>query len=367
MEDLPTSTIVALAGFAAGILFGATANRTNFCTMGAVSDMVLMGDRGRFRAWLLAMAIAILGSQTLHYFEIIDLKGSIYLTTNFGWLGAILGGLLFGFGMTMAGGCANKNLVRIGGGNLKSIMVVLIMGIFAYMTVRGLTGLLRVELETFSNIDLSASNLETQGMPDMLAAAVGMELETARIVLTGLITAALLIYCFKSADFRASPLNISGGLIIGLLVTAGWGITGVVGFDDFEPTPLSSFTFVNPAGESIQYLMIFTGTKINFGIATVGGVIVGSFLMALATRSFRIEAFQDKDDMLRHMFGAAIMGIGGVMSLGCTIGQGVTGMSTLAVGSLIALISIIIGGIMGMKYMEEGSLSGAITALFSRT
>jgi hypothetical protein len=358
--------MVAIAGFAAGILFGATANKTNFCTMGAISDMVLMGDRRRFRSWLLAMAIAILGAQSLQAMEIVDLQGSIYLSSNLGWLGAILGGLLFGFGMTMAGGCANKNLVRIGGGNLKSVLVVLIMGIFAYMTVRGLTGMARVELEAFSNIDLAAANLDSQGMADMIAAVLGVELEATRIALAGVIVAALLFYCFKSRDFRTSPDNIAGGLIIGLLVTLGWGITGVLGFDDFEPTALSSFTFVNPAGESIQYLMTFTGTTINFGIATVGGVITGSFLMALASRSFRIEAFNDKNDMLRHMFGAMIMGIGGVMSLGCTIGQGVTGLSTLAIGSLIALVSIIIGGILGLKYLEEGTLSGAISSLFSR-
>ena len=134
----------------------------------------------------------------------------------------------------------------------------------------------------------------------------------------------------------------------------------------FEPTPLGSFTFVNPTGESIMYLMTFSGASINFGIASVGGVIAGSFAMAIATKSFRIESFNDADDMIRHLIGAALMGTGGILALGCTIGQGITGMSTLALGSVIALASIIAGGVYGMKYLEEGSFGGALAAMFRR-
>jgi uncharacterized protein len=366
MEEVPVTTIVGFAGFFAGIIFGATANKVNFCTMGALSDIVFMEDYSRFRSWLLAMAIAIIGSQTLHIMGMIDLYESIYQTTNLGWLGAIIGGLVFGFGMTMAGGCANKNLVRIGGGNLKSVIVVIVMGIFGYMTLRGLIGLARVELEAISNIDLSESGLASQGMVDMVAMAVGSEAEALRLGFTAVFAGVLLVYCFKDADFRSSTTNIVGGLIIGALVPLGWWITGVLGFDDFEPLPLFSFTFVSPAGESIQYLMTFTGATINFGIATVGGVIAGSFLMAITSKSFHIEAFSDTNDMIRHLFGAAIMGVGGILSLGCTIGQGLTGISTLALGSLITLISIILGGLIGLKYMEEESLSGALKALITR-
>ncbi len=366
MEEMPITTLIGIAGFAAGIIFGATANKTNFCTMGALSDIVFMEDYTRFRSWLLAMAVAIIGAQALHIMGLVDLYESIYQTTNLGWLGAIIGGLLFGFGMTMAGGCANKNLVRIGGGNLKSIIVVIVMGIFGYMTLRGLVGLARVELEAFSNIDLAEMGLASQGMIDILAMAIGGEAENLRLGFTVIFAGALLVYCFKDAGFRKHPGNILGGLIVGAMVPLGWWITGVLGADDFDPVPLFSFTFVSPAGESLQYLMTFTGATINFGIATVGGVIVGSFLMAMMSGSFHIEAFTDTDDMKRHLFGAAIMGIGGILALGCTVGQGITGMSTLALGSLIALISIIIGGLIGLKYMEEGSLGGALKALLGR-
>ena len=366
MEEMSTTTVVGLAGFLAGVIFGGVANKTNFCTMGAISDIVFMDDYGRFRSWLLAIAVAIIGSQTLHVMGMVDLYESIYQTSNLGWLGGVIGGLIFGFGMTMTGGCANKNLVRIGGGNLKSIIVVVVMAIFAYMTLRGLIGLARVEIETFSNIDLTKIGLKSQGMIDIFAILVGSEAENLRIGFSTAVVGCLLVYCFSDARFRASPINIFGGITIGAMVPLGWWLTGVLGFDDFEPSALSSFTFVSPVGDSIQYLMTFTGATINFGIATVGGVILGSFLVAIISGSFYIEAFNDKEDMKRHMLGAAIMGVGGVLALGCTVGQGITGMSTLALGSVISLVSIIVGGLIGLKYLEEGTLGEALKVLISR-
>lgn len=366
MDEIPVHVVVATLGFALGAVFGATAQRTNFCTMGSISDMVLMGDLNRFRAWMLAIAVAILGSQALHGTGTVDLTASIYLTTNLGWLGAIIGGLLFGFGMTLAGGCANRTMVRLGGGNLKSLVVFLFLGIFAYMTLRGLTGLARVELESLTNVDLETAGLASQGMPDILSALTGLSLGAARWLVTLAVAGGLMWFCFKSAAFRASPRDMVAGLVLGALVPAGWYVTGVIGYDDFDPTQLASFTFVSPAGDSIQYLMTFTGSTINFGIAVVGGVIVGAFAAAKLSGEFRVESFAGAGDMMRHMIGGAIMGIGGIMALGCTIGQGVTGMSTLALGSLIALLSIIAGGVLGMKYLEEGSLGGALRAVFAR-
>lgn len=366
MSETPIHVLVASLAFAAGIIFGATAQRTNFCTMGAISDMVNFQDFRRLRAWLLAIAVATLGSQLLHLGGVIDLDQSIYLTPNLGWLGAVMGGLLFGFGMTLTGGCGNKTLVRLGAGNLKSLVVAIVLGIFAYMTLRGLIGAARVNLIEATNIDLAATGLATQGLPDMMAAVTGMPVPATRSVTTVAVVLCLLWWVFKDAAFRASPANIAGGLIIGALIPVGWLITGVVGRDDFDPTPLASFTFIAPVGESLMYLMTFTGANINFGIATVGGVIVGSFVMAIATKTFRIESFVDANDMIRHIVGAAMMGVGGVMALGCTIGQGITGVSTLAVGSVLALLSILAGGVYGMKYLEEGTLGGALKAMVAR-
>lgn len=366
MGDVATTTIVAVGGFIIGLVFGATVQRTNFCTMGAISDLVLMDDGRRFRAWVLAIAVAIIGTHALYFAGWIDINKSIYLTSNLGWLGAILGGAMFGFGMTLAGGCGSKTIARLGAGNLKSLVVALVLGIVAYMTLRGLLALARMRLETATNIDLKARGLDNQNIGEMAGALLGLTGNTVRAIAALTIAAALLVFCFKDAGFRRSPVNIVAGFIIGLTAVAGWVITGIVGADEFNPIPLASVTFVAPLGESLQYLMTFTGSAINFGIAVVGGVILGSFLMSIATGTFQIEGFTDRDDFVRHIGGGALMGAGGVLALGCTIGQGITGMSTLALGSVLAWLSIIAGGYLGVKYLEEGSFGGAVRAVFVR-
>ena len=365
MSGLSPTMIVGIGGLVIGLVFGAVVQRTNFCTMGSISDLVLMGDGRRFRAWVLAIAVAIIGTQILSFAGIVKLDGAIYLTSNFGWLGAIIGGLMFGFGMTQAGGCASRTLVRLGAGNLKSLLVTLVLGIVAYMTVRGLLALPRLQIET-TNIDLKAHGLANQNLGEMAGAALGLSAGISRAIAAAVLALAFLIYCFKDADFRRSPANIIAGLVIGLCVVGGWVVTGVLAADDFNPTPLASITFVAPVGESVQYLMTYTGSTLNFGIAVVGGVILGSFLTAMVTGEFRVESFVDHKDFLRHLGGAALMGAGGVMALGCTIGQGITGMSTLALGSLIAWLSILAGGYLGVKYLEEGTLGGAIRSVFVR-
>jgi uncharacterized membrane protein YedE/YeeE len=346
-------------------VFGAIVQRTNFCTMGGISDLVLIGDGRRFRAWLLAIAVAIIGSQTLHFADLIDLNKSIYLTSNLGWLGAIIGGLMFGFGMTQTGGCASKTLVRLGAGNLKSLIVMLVLGIFAYMTLRGLLALPRLQIET-TNIDLTTRGLQSQNLGEMAGAAIGVPRAYARAGVATLVELLLLIICFKDVAFRSSPADIIGGLVIGLCAVAGWVVTGILANDEFNPVQLASITFVAPAGDSLQYLMTFTGSTINFGVAVIGGVIVGSFLMAVVTGNFAVESFADRNDLIRHLIGAMLMGTGGVLALGCTIGQGITGMSTLALGSLLAWLSILGGCYLGIRYLEEGSFGGALRAVFAR-
>lgn len=367
MSELATTTIVSLGGFSTGLVFGATVQRTNFCTMGAISDLVLMGDGRRFRAWTLAIAVAIIGTQLLHFSGAVNINKSIYLTSNLGWLGAIIGGIMFGFGMTQAGGCGSKTLVRLGAGNLKSLIVTIVLGIVAYMTLRGLFALARVQVEATTNIELKTRGLDNQNIGEIAGGLLGVPTDTARVIAAAVLAAALLIFSVKNEAFRRSPINIIAGIIIGLTAVAGWVVTGILGADEFNPVPLASITFVAPVAESLQYLMTFSGATINFGIAVVGGVIAGSFLMAVATRTFQIEGFSDRGDLLRHLTGGALMGAGGVLALGCTIGQGITGMSTLALGSVVAWLSIIAGGYLGIKYLEEGSLSGAVRAVFARS
>jgi uncharacterized membrane protein YedE/YeeE len=341
---------VALLGFLVGIVFGVLVNKTNFCTMGAISDWVNMGSKDRLRAWFLAIGVAILASQTLQAAGVVDLGEAVYLTQNFGWLGHVMGGILFGIGMTLSSGCGQRTLVRVGGGNLKSLVVLLILGLTAYMTMRGLLAVLRVNAIESTNINLASTGIADQGIGTLLAAALGFEnVARVNIAVAGLLGGGLVVYAFAAKSFRRSFDNIVAGLVIGLIIAAGWYATGVIGYDDFEPVRFESYTFVGPTAESLMYLMTFTGSTINFGIAAVFGVILGSFVYVVMTGKFRVETFTDRDDMIRHIMGGVLMGFGGVLALGCSIGQGVTGMSTLALGSLMSLVSIIFGSALAMK------------------
>ncbi len=350
--ELSNVQSVALWGFLVAVAFGAVANKTNFCTMGAVSDWVNMDDKNRLRAWFLAIGVAILGSQGLQALGYIDLNKSIYLAANFGWLGHLLGGFLFGVGMTLAGGCGQRTLVRVGGGNLKSVVVMLLMGVTAYMTLRGLLALVRINAIEVTNIDLAARQIADQSLATLVQAAVGStDATTVRWIVTAVVGLGFTIYALASVEFLKSFRNLFAGVSIGLFIVAGWYITGKLGFDEFEPVRLESYTFVSPVAENVNYLMTFTGSTINFGIAAVFGVIAGSFLYAVLSGSFKIETFNSRADMVNHMIGGALMGFGGVIALGCTIGQGVTGMSTLALGAVITLTMIIFGSALTMKMM----------------
>jgi uncharacterized membrane protein YedE/YeeE len=321
-----------------------------------------MGDKNRFRAWLLAIGVAIVATQVMRSLGIVDLGEAIYLTPNFGWLGYLLGGFLFGIGMTLASGCGQRTLVRVGGGNLKSLVVMVFLGLTAYMTMRGILALIRVNVIDLANVRLQAG---TQGIDGLLAAAAGRE--NASIIswaVTAVLGGGLIVYALSARSFRRSFDNLLAGIVIGLIIPAGWYVTAVVGFDDFEPVRIESYTFVAPTAESVQYLMTFTGSTISFGVAAVFGVILGSFLYAVPARRFRVEYFAGKSDMISHIVGGILMGFGGVLALGCTIGQGVTGMSTLALGSLMALVSIVFGSALTMKVwynlIEEPGLGRAL-------
>ncbi len=348
--ELSNAHTVALLGFLVAVVFGAVANKTNFCTMGAISDWVNMGDKNRLRAWFLAIGVAILGAQGLQAAGFVDLGKSVYLTPNFGWVGHLLGGMLFGVGMTLASGCGQRTLVRVGSGNLKSLVVMLVLAVSGYMTMRGILGVFRMDVIEASNVNLGAYAIGNQGIPALVAAATNAQnvqtLAWAFAVAFGL---GFVIFAFARSEFRRSFDNVLAGVVIGLCVVAGWYITGVVGFDEFEPVRFESYTFVAPVSENLMYLMTFTGSKISFGVAAVFGVITGSFLYAVLTGRFRIETFVNRADMIRHLLGGALMGFGGVLAIGCTIGQAVTGMSTLALGSLMTLLSIIFGAAVTMK------------------
>lgn len=346
---------VGWGGLLIGIVFGFVVNRTNFCTMGSVSDILSFGDYRRFRSWLLAIAVAIVGVAFLQKLEIVNTADSLYQTSQFGWGANIVGGLLFGVGMVFAGGCLSKNLVRAGGGDMRSLVVLVVTGIFGFMTIGGIIGPWRVAIFGPMTTDLSGIGLETQGLAEFLAYALGMPGDTVGLALLVIVTLGLLVYCFKDAGFRTSALHLYAGFGIGICVVAGWFLTGLA-FSEFasDPSAPISLSFVRPTGDTLDYLMRYTALGApGFGVVTLIGTLLGSFIAAISSRSFNLATFADSPDTYRNLFGAALMGIGGVLALGCTVGQGLSGLSTLAMGSIITFIFIIVGGIIGIKTMEH--------------
>ena len=350
MEEFTNVHYVALWGFGIAAVFGFVANKTHFCVMGAISDVIHMGSKGRLGAWLLAIGIAVIGTQALQLAGIIDVGESRYLSPNFMWLSYILGGVLFGIGMTLAAGCGQRNLVRFGGGDLKAFVVLLVMGVSAYMTLRGLFGIVRINLVDPASVDLAELGLRDQSMVSALQSLTGIDSgRLVRGLLTVLIGGGLLAYALKQRALRESMDNILVGVVIGACVIAGWYVTGFLGVDDFDPVPVESMSFISSSGNSINYLMSFTGATINFGIALIFGMVAGSFVYAVISRNFRIETFSNRTQMVSHLVGGALMGFGGILSVGCTIGQGVTGISSLAMGSLLATAAIVFGSALTMK------------------
>ncbi len=342
-------------GLLIGLVFGYIVYKTNFCTMGSISDFLTFGDFRRFRSWLMAAAVAIIGVAVLKHLEVADFSQAMYLTPNFAWGANIAGGLMFGFGMVFSGGCLSKNLVRAGGGDLRSVVVLLIVGIVSYMTIGGLIGPLRVALFSAPLMNLGDMGLETQGMDEILASVTSLTSSTASLISVIVIAGGILVYCLMDAGFRTSVPHLSAGLGIGLCVVAGWFLTALA-FDDFADVPvqLISLTYVRPTGDTIEYAMRYTALGApGFAVVTTIGAFLGGLLGAVSSGRFHLTTFADASDTLRNMFGAVLMGIGGVLALGCTVGQALTGFSTLAIGSLVTFVFIVLGGIAGMKAMER--------------
>jgi len=285
----------------------------------------------------------------------------MYLTTNFNWLGNVVGGLLFGIGMVFAGGCVSRNLVRAGAGDLRSLLVLVVVGIFAFMTIGGILGPVRVAAFSASTLDLTDYNMASQSAGSFISMFSGINTETANFGAMVLIVAALLVYVFKDASFRKSAPHLVAGIGIGLCIVAGWMLTGLA-FDEFadQATPIASLTYVRPTGDSIDYLMRFTALGApGFGVVTTLGALLGGTLGAISRGRFSVITFAKPSDTLNNLFGASLMGVGGVVALGCTVGQALSGFSTLAVGSMITFIFIVIGAIIGMKYMEYRVMAAA--------
>jgi uncharacterized protein len=347
------ATLVAWGAFALAFAFGLVASRSHFCTMGAVSDAINIGDWSRMRMWLLAIAVAMIGANALVLAGWVDLSKSLYTGERFTWLSHIVGGLLFGIGMTLASGCGSRNLIRLCGGNLKSLVVLLCLGITAYMTMKGLLALARVKVLDPISMHFAGG----QDLPHLIASAGGLHLTAARVICVSVVSIAIAAYLFADAGFRRNREYLVSGVLIGAIVAGGWYVTGKLGYLAEDPNTLTeaylgtntkrpeSFTYVGPVGYTLELLLLWTDTslKITFGIAAVAGLFAGSLVHALVSKGFRWEGFVTVSDLRNHMVGGALMGFGGVTALGCSIGQGITGLSTLSMGSILTFFCIVAG------------------------
>jgi len=337
--DLSVSEWVLWLALMIGLTYGVVGQLSGFCLNSALRQQLTSNNGTKLRAFALALFVAILGAQTLDAMGIIKLSESVYQMSRASWILILIGGILFGFGMIRARGCGARALVMLGEGNLRSLVVLLCLGITGYMTFSGVLGPLRNSLTEATSVSMQSGTFTTElGRWGFIAVFGGL----------------LLTYIFRDRSFFKQRMAVASGIIIGLLVVAGWITTSWVGADDFDPVPVASLTFIAPIGATIQYAMIATGMSLNFGIVVVVGIVAGSLLSSQVTGQFSLKGFEKPTDMPRYLIGAACMGVGGALAFGCSIGQGITGMSTLSYMSMVALSGIISGGWIALRFETSG-------------
>ena len=349
MEDV--GWLLPIAGGLAGIVIGAAARYDRFCTLAALERHWYANDSSGLRTWVLAATVALIATQAMLLTGLVDLRRSFYLDPAFGWTGAILGGLAFGFGMALVGTCGFGALVRLGGGSLRSLVVLLVLGLSALAAQRGLIAQARVQV--VDNLALDLSFAGDQSLGSLASALLGFD---ARLVVAFFIAGLLLLWIFSSADYRHRRLHIVTAVIIGCGIAFGWLATSWAAPRAFEPIQLEAGSFVVPVGDTLIQFIAFTGVLPDYGVGLVVGVGIGAALVAWRKRDVRWEACDDARELGRHIVGAFLMGTGGVFAMGCTIGQGVTAVSVLAISAPVVAISIAIGARLGLAYLLEGSI-----------
>jgi uncharacterized protein len=308
---------------------------------------------------VLAIGVAMIGFNAMVAAGWIEAANSIYAGPGLLWLSNLVGGLLFGVGMVLASGCGSKTLVRLGGGSLKSLVVLCVLAVSAYATMRGVVAVARV-----ATLDAAALTLPTgQDLPSLLAHATGASRRTLALWVGGGLGLALVAWVLSRPAGRGAEVLLAG-LGVGAVIVGVWWVSGRLGFLPEHPVTLEpsflatnsrrmeSLSFVAPVAYTLDWLILFSDTSrvLTLGIVSTLGVALGSAVVALASGSFRWEGFAGAEDTANHVVGAMLMGVGGVTAMGCTVGQGLSGVSTLSLGSFIALGGIVVGGVLGVRY-----------------
>ncbi|MEQ6204862.1 YeeE/YedE family protein [Sulfitobacter sp. HNIBRBA2951] len=346
MLDLVSEpTALALVGLVGGILLGLAARMGRFCTLGAIEDLMYGENTLRLRMWGIAIGVAIIGTFGLSASGLLDLSQTLYMMRGWNPFESIFGGLLFGYGMALAGNCGYGALARLGGGDLRSLLIVLVMGIAAYVTLGGLLSGMRLAV---FGAPLPAD--QNQSIAEAAATLSGLGVETAGILIGVLFIGLTLTH----RGMRTSPSYVIWGAVAGVAVVSGWAGTQWIAQAGFADTPVVSHTFSAPLGETVLYLMTSSGNAISFGTGSVAGVLVGALAGSLIKGHFRWEACDDPRELRRQILGAALMGIGAVVAVGCSVGQGLSAFSTLSYSAPVTMICIMIGAALGLRQLIWG-------------
>ncbi len=345
-DHLSDAHLTALVGLFGGILLGLAARLGRFCTLGAIEDLLYGGSSLRMRTWGMAIGLSILGSFSLIAFGWLDPVQSQYLAVRWMPMASILGGLMFGYGMALSGMCGYGAIARLGGGDLRSFVIVLVMGVATYVVLTGPLAPLRDAV--FHQEEITSHT--AQGLAQQLSAITGLSVPAVGLIIGALILA----FSAKSREVIATPSSIGWAALVALAVISGWAGTSYIARTGFDAVPVVSHSFSAPLGETILWTMTGSLRPLSFAVGSVAGVWFGAFIGSLLKGHFRWEACDDPRELRRQIIGAAIMGAGAVIAMGCTVGQGLSAFSLLAVSAPVTFVAILVGAAIGLRQLIEG-------------
>lgn len=354
LDFISDTWLLGLIGLLGGIALGLAARLGRFCTLGAIEDILYQGSEIRLRMWGLAIGVAGLGAYALIGLGALDISQTIYHAAAWSPVIAIFGGLLFGYGMALAGNCGFGALARFGGGDLRSFVIVLVMGVSGYFMLSGPLASLRLAVQSATEIPTKAKTY-----PEALSAMTGL----SPLLFGALISAAIIVFALSSKDMLKSRKAIIWGCMVGLAIVSGWAGTQWVAETRFSVVPVGSHTFTSPLGETLLFLMTSSGGGMSFGVGSVFGVLAGAFTGSLIKGHFRWEACEDPRELKRQFLGAVFMGFGAILAMGCTIGQGISAFSLLTFNAPLVFAAIFIGAAIGLRQLITGFSFGSSSAI----
>jgi hypothetical protein len=345
LDLLSEPTLTALVGLLGGIALGLAARLGRFCTLGSIEDVFYGGSSLRLRMWGIAIGVAITGTFVLSWAQLVPLSETLYLNREWNPLASVIGGVTFGYGMALSGNCGYGALARLGGGDLRAFVIVLVMGLAAYMTLGGPLATLR--LYAFGGVEPTES---FPGFAHAIAGLTGLSVELIGIFVGVMILVATL----SNREMRAAHLTIFWASVVGLAIVSGWAGTAWIAGKGFEGLPIISHTFSAPIGETMLYAMTSSGNSVSFGTGSVLGVLVGALVGSVIKGQFRWEACDDPRELRRQILGAAMMGFGAVVAIGCSVGQGLSAFSVLSFSAPVTFLAILLEAWIGLKQLIEG-------------